>query len=203
MQQLRSLHMFYLYKITNKINNKSYIGFSYDAEKRFKQHIFEAYNKNSPSYHTIFHRSIRKYGQHNFTQEIIYQSLYEEHIKESEEFFIRENNTHYKFGYGYNMTYGGEGTKGIYRNDATRKRMSDAQRGKIKSPETKQKLFESMLRYGQKLAKQWEITDPDGNTFIITNLRRFCLENNLDQGNMMKVAKGKCKHCKNYLVRKM
>lgn len=195
--------MFYIYKITNTINNKSYFGYSYDAEKRFLQHYTESYNKNQPSYKTILHRAIRKYGWHNFNKEIIYQSYCETHIKESEEYFIRHYNTHYKFGFGYNMTYGGEGTKGVFRNAVTRKRMSDAQLGKIKSEETKNKLFESMLRYGDKISKEWEITDPTGKTFIIRNLRRFCIENNLDQGNMMKVVNGKSKHCKNYICRRI
>ena len=36
----------------------------------------------------------------------------------------------------------------------------------------------------KKLAKNWSITSPDGNTIIINNLRKFCRENGLDQGNM-------------------
>jgi len=195
--------MFYIYKITNTINNKSYFGYSYDAENRFNQHYTESYNKNQPSYNTILHRAIRKYGWHNFNKEIVYQSLYEDHIKDYEEYFIRQDNTHYKFGFGYNMTYGGEGTKGVFRNKTTRNKMSIAQKGKIKSQETKNKLFESMLRYGDKISKEWEITDPAGNTFNIRNLRRFCIENNLDQGNMMKVVNGKSKHCKKYFCRRL
>jgi len=34
------------------------------------------------------------------------------------------------------------------------------------------------------LSKKYLITDPKGNKFEIINLRRFCMENNLDQGNM-------------------
>lgn len=34
------------------------------------------------------------------------------------------------------------------------------------------------------LSKEWEITDPNGNCFIIENLTKFCRENNLDQGNL-------------------
>lgn len=34
------------------------------------------------------------------------------------------------------------------------------------------------------LSKNWSIIDPTGNNFIITNLRKFCKDNNLDQGNM-------------------
>lgn len=190
--------MYYIYKITNTQNNKSYFGQTFDTDKRFNQHLTESYNKNQSAYNTIFHKAVRKYGWHNFTKEIVYQSQYEDHIKEIEEYFIRYYNTHYRFGFGYNMTYGGEGTKGIVRDKETLEKMSDAQKGKKKTQETKDKLLASMLRYGDKISKNWKITDPEGNTFIIRNLRRFCIDNNLDQGNMMKVVNGKSKHCKGY-----
>ena len=194
--------MYYIYKITNSINNKSYFGKTYDCEKRFEQHLLESYNQNQPSYKTIFHKAIRKYGWHNFTKEIIYQTKYEDHAHAMEEYFIRENNSHYRFGYGYNMTYGGEGTRGIHRDALTRQRMSAAQIGKKKTEESRNKLLVSMLRYGEKIAKDWVITDPAQNTFVIKNLRRFCIENNLDQGNMMKVVNGTSKHCKGYVCKR-
>ena len=34
------------------------------------------------------------------------------------------------------------------------------------------------------MQKDWEVTSPTGETQIITNLRQFCRENNLDQGNL-------------------
>lgn len=34
--------------------------------------------------------------------------------------------------------------------------------------------------------KTYKLTDPNGNEFVITNLSKFCRENNLDQGNMHK-----------------
>jgi len=36
----------------------------------------------------------------------------------------------------------------------------------------------------KKLSKEWLITDLHGNQFTIKNLRQFCRENNLDQGNL-------------------
>lgn len=53
------------------------------------------------------------------------------------------------------------------------------------------------------LSKQWEITDPNRNTFIIENLRQFCSDNNLDQGNMVKVSQGKLKQHKGYLCKQI
>jgi group I intron endonuclease len=194
--------MYFIYKITNSINNKSYIGRTYDFEKRMTQHLQESYNINVPTYNTYFHRAIRKYGWHNFLHEIIYQTQCEQHSKEAEEHFIRDYNTHYRFGCGYNMTYGGEGTKGIYRPPEVIENMRNAQLGKTKSPQTLEKLKQSMLKYGDKLAKEWEIITPQGEKFIIKNLNKFCRENGLDQGNMMKVANGKSKHCKHYICKR-
>ena len=56
-----------IYKFTNKINNKTYIGQSKSIETRYKRHLYDA-NKGSK---TIFHRALIKYGIENFTFEII------------------------------------------------------------------------------------------------------------------------------------
>jgi group I intron endonuclease len=191
--------MYHIYKFTNLINNKSYIGRTNNFEKRVNQHLFESYYKKSQTYNTTFHRAVRKYGIHNFTQQIIYQTLCEQHSKEAEEHFIREYNTHCRFGYGYNMTYGGEGTKGVFRSPKVRKNMSDAQLNKKKTPQTLKRLHESMLCYGDKISKEWEIITPNGEKFTIKNLNKFCRENNLNQANMIKVANGTSKYCKNFI----
>jgi|LULS01.1.fsa_nt_gb hypothetical protein len=50
------------------------------------------------------------------------------------------------------------------------------------------------------LAKEYIITDPDSNEFRVTNLRKWCRENGIDQGNMSRVANGKAKQHKGYMV---
>lgn len=35
-----------------------------------------------------------------------------------------------------------------------------------------------------KLSLEWQITSPNGKSFVVKNLNKFCKENNLDQGNM-------------------
>ena len=52
-----------IYKITNKINGKVYIGQSINIEKRWKQHI------NDPGYN--IHNAIKKYGKENFSFEVL------------------------------------------------------------------------------------------------------------------------------------
>ena len=53
-----------IYKITNLINKKCYIGQSVHIERRFREHC----NSNTNSY---IHRAIQKYGKENFTFEVI------------------------------------------------------------------------------------------------------------------------------------
>lgn len=50
----------------------------------------------------------------------------------------------------------------------------------------------------EKLSKTWSVISPKGDTQIITNLRDFCLKNNLDQGNMVKVSQGILKQHKGW-----
>ena len=74
-----------IYRITNLINNKFYIGQSRDVEYRIKQHLLEASNPNNLAYDTPFHQDIRKYGWDNFSSELLLKCDPEElSIKEQE-----------------------------------------------------------------------------------------------------------------------
>jgi len=97
-----------IYKITNKINGKSYIGKTKRTlEERFKQHIKAA--KNNKKY--ILSRSIRKYGVSNFEISIINMASTDEELSLLEMKYIEEYRTYIGFEdcNGYNMTLGGEG----------------------------------------------------------------------------------------------
>ena len=48
--------------------------------------------------------------------------------------------------------------------------------------------------------KEWFIWFPDGTYKIITNLRQWAKDNNVDQGNLVKVANGKAKQHKGFIV---
>lgn len=98
-----------IYKATNKVNNKSYIGQTiYTLEKRKSGHLHSVRN-NSTVY---FHNAIRKYGEENFTWEVIddtAKTIGELNLLEQK--YIKE---YYTFRddpecNGYNLTAGGEG----------------------------------------------------------------------------------------------
>lgn len=55
-----------IYKVTNLINNKVYIGQSIDIERRKYSHIYSSSHPNTPDYNVRFHQALRKYGIENF-----------------------------------------------------------------------------------------------------------------------------------------
>lgn len=60
-----------IYKITNKINNNSYIDSSKNIEQRWNRHIINSNNPNSKEYEYPIYRAFRKYNVDNFIFEII------------------------------------------------------------------------------------------------------------------------------------
>lgn len=62
---------FTVYKITNNINNKCYIGSSINVKQRWQQEKNAAYNSKQISYNYPLSQAFRKYGIENFSFEII------------------------------------------------------------------------------------------------------------------------------------
>ena len=94
-----------IYKITNNINNKVYIGQSINIEKRIKQHFWKAKCEKDISFNSILHKAIRKYGAENFSWEVLQECSIEE-IDELEQKYIKEYNS--ISPNGYNILIGGQ-----------------------------------------------------------------------------------------------
>ena len=96
-----------IYKITNLINQKSYIGCALDIEERWRKHKYTYNNKNSRQYNNSLYEAFRKYGLENFSFEII--ELIQERnpviLFQKEKYWIAYFNTFYD---GYNETEGGD-----------------------------------------------------------------------------------------------
>ena len=89
-----------IYKITNTVNGKSYIGQTqYTSEIRFKQHL-NAYYQNRES---TLYQAFDKYGVDNFTLEILEECKINQ-LDEREVYWIKQFNS---FNQGYNSTFGG------------------------------------------------------------------------------------------------
>lgn len=105
-----------IYKVTNKITGKEYIGFTKNELKKRK---FQHKNKAESDSTLVFHKSIKKHGWDNFKWEVIYESLDDEHcLTVMEPYFIKEHNT--LVPNGYNICAGGrKGMLGIKREPLT------------------------------------------------------------------------------------
>lgn len=190
-----------IYKTTNLINSKIYIG-------RDKQ--------NNPEYlgsGKLVCRAFKKYGKQNFKKEILEYCLSEEQLNEKEIFWIKKLNSTNK-NIGYNITIGGEGGDTFTNNpDKEKTRMYCRQRkgknngmfnkkhneeslqkmrenrkgiGKGKAPWNKGKQLhyrDKMGLHGSKngMAKTFIFISPDKiNHIVIGEFEKFCKENKLD-----------------------
>lgn len=94
----------YIYKITNKINGKSYVGkTTRTVQERWEEHLREYRRErceNRPLY-----RAIRKYGADEFTVETL-EEVDLEILSERETYWIEYFHT---YSNGYNATVGGDG----------------------------------------------------------------------------------------------
>ena len=98
------IKIFCVYKITNLINNKIYIGITKrDPKIRFNEHFS---NKNE-----LLYKAKEKYGKDNFLLEIIESNISEDMIDEKERYYIQL----YKslVPNGYNLSQGGISNKSI------------------------------------------------------------------------------------------
>jgi group I intron endonuclease len=162
-----------IYKATNLVNGKVYIGQSAQTlhERRY-MHEYEAFYTKKTST-KIFHKAIKKYGVENFNWTEIDCAYSKSELDDKEEFWINFYKSYIGFEShnGYNMTTGGEGgsmahteetkqllsemkkelfkegfihpMKGKKHSEVARRKMSENRKGIKHSDETKKKMSES------------------------------------------------------------
>ena len=141
--------MYYIYRITNKVNGKTYIG----------QHKYKDLSDNYMGSGKLIRRAQKKYGMESFEKEILYSRIqYKETADDMEKFAIAKERALGKAE--YNIADGGQGgnlgeevnkkiseaKKGKKRppiSEETRKKMSVASSGRLHSEETKKKISKS------------------------------------------------------------
>jgi len=97
-----------IYKITNTINGKSYIGKTVQVpERRWYLHKYYARHNHGGA----LYNAIRKYGEDTFTFEVLDRDILESELGAKEVEYIITFNTCVMdgLGHGYNMTRGGDG----------------------------------------------------------------------------------------------
>lgn len=179
-----------VYKVTNIINGKSYIGWCIDFKERKARHIKEAKKGTK----THFYNALRKYGESAFIWSILYENLDSyKTCKEVEKQMIKEYNTYHN---GYNSTLGGDGgytgpnsgqfkkncvpwNKGIPATEEHIQKLKNADRTKSHIPVLQFDLNSNFIR-------EWFSIKEAVNTLKISN-------------HISAVCKGKRKTCGGYI----
>ena len=131
-----------VYKITNIINWKVYIGQSINIMVRWKEHV-NALNRNGSSC-TLLQRAWNKYGQENFSFEIL-ELCSEDMLDEIEVKYIEIYDA-CNPKKGYNIESGGNKNKHL--SEETKQKLREVHLGKTMSPETSQKMSKSRTGEG-------------------------------------------------------
>jgi group I intron endonuclease len=96
--------MHYLYRITNQVNGKVYIGQTINSHSRWRDHKREA-RQEQPK--MIIHRAMKKHGIENFVFEIIATCKTQDDANETETVLVKQYESHVSIGKGYNVSNGG------------------------------------------------------------------------------------------------
>ena len=203
-----------IYKSTNKINNKIYVGqTTISLEKRIKNHIRESKkNTNRP-----FLNSLKKYGIDNFLFEIIDSANNLEELNDKEIYWINKLNS--LCPNGYNITGGGQGkrlistdefsksiSEGLKNSEKWQKLIKDEEflknrkdnfiysnKGKKFSKEHKDKIWESnkdrILEHNKNTSKKWIIVDKNNNIQRILGKEEYFNNLGLDSDCFSRMSK--------------
>ena len=128
-----------IYRITNLINGKTYIG----------QHKYKKLDDSYMGSGVLIKRSIKKHGIENFKKEILYSRIqYRETADDMERFAIAKERAIGKAE--YNLANGGEGLSGYKHSEEYKRKISERTKGennpnygKHHSEETKKKISEA------------------------------------------------------------
>lgn len=126
-----------IYKATNQINNKIYIGkTTQDLKKRKYAHKYNATRgEHCRGYKSAFYNAIRKYGFDKFKWEVIDCAESIDELNRKEKFYIKSLNSIKK---GYNISEGGSGGDNFTNHpdkENIRKKISESLKGRKMSPE--------------------------------------------------------------------
>lgn len=114
----------FIYKITNQVNGKIYIGQTITSLQERWRHHLHASKGNS----TLICKAIRKYGREYFQVKLLATACSQKELDYLEAYFIIICNSQNP-DIGYNRTDGGIGFRGRH-SEATRLKMSQSHKGK-------------------------------------------------------------------------
>jgi group I intron endonuclease len=131
----------YIYKITNTVNSKVYIGqTTRSIEARFKEHLRNCNTVSKKSMH--LYAAMNTYGKENFSIELLGEAASQDELNEKEIYWI---NYYDSLNNGYNMKQGGQDENPM--NSSIVREKHDI---KMRSEEVRTKISKSMTEYRNK-----------------------------------------------------
>lgn len=136
---------YFIYKHTNKINGKVYIGQTYQNPKKRWQNGISAYQHNEH-----FLNAIKKYGWDNFEHEILLEQLNEKEMQYWEDYYIEFYDSRNP-NKGYNINKGGQKSpfQELWKNNDFREKISKQQsyimKERLKDPRERERLRQISL----------------------------------------------------------
>lgn len=128
----------YIYKITNTINDKVYVGqTTRTLDERFKEHLRNCNAKSKQTVHLYL--AMKIYGKENFSISLLDEALTLEELNQKEIYWINYYDSIY---HGYNMMQGGQDE-----NPMSSKVVREKHNTKMRSKEVRDKISKSMSIY--------------------------------------------------------
>lgn len=166
-----------IYKITNIVNNKIYIGSSRNIKNRwFKHTALLRHNKHENKH---LQNAWNKYGEENFKFEIVEQCEVEELlIREqfyldsllfAQEFISNKDIRFYKLGYNQTPISNGD-----YNTEESKRKISETLKRKYDSGEIEKQHTKIVFQYNRfngNLIKVWDCINDANRHYGVTNLR--------------------------------
>lgn len=165
-----------LYRLTNLINGKVYIGQATDISKRWSDHR-RATELNKPT--QIIHHAMIKHGLDNFSFEIIACCKTQDDANELETILVAQYNSFVSNGEGYNATLGGMNAP---KSEEWRTYMSTIMGSKakawmsIESPEHKKNRYQKVSNALKGMERQPGSGMKKGYTGLISSNRKYTKE---------------------------
>lgn len=188
MKQNKKLFVGRIYLIKNKVNDKPYIGETLTSiDKRFKQHLNQAFYERSTCYNCRLHKAIREFGKDVFYIEelecitSIDRKELKQMLKKLEKEYIKKYDS---FENGYNSNSGSIG--GSVLAEEIKKHLSEVKKSDIKNT---QRLIEN----SKKRLKKINVYDYYSGEYLFSSnsIKELAEEYKIDASSITKVCKGK------------